>query len=209
MDIKVSKMSEGEITQKLKDISTNLSMLFKDQDKTHKIIIALREAESKLKCERDDRKIKKFCKNPKNFTKDQWEFILEAGDHISKSQHEYSNKIMYELGFSAIGYHQETNQKFLVIYEYNVSKVIRNFELFKNYLKPITAEDIILGKEFGIRMGVPGLSDAEVSVIYIKKNEKVVFYKSRHDQKKQFKSFEEFIEWLTGQYQQKAESCYT
>jgi len=197
-------MKNEDIVKLLEDIKSYLDILFKAQTKLNNQIVSLRNDEDKLRCERDNRKIKKFYKSPKRFTEEQWLFILEAGNNISESQYRYSQTVMESLGFSAFGYHQDTNQKILGISEYRKNKKLpANFELFKAYVKPVTVTDRMQGRETGIRITVTGLCEDETSVIYVKKDGGVTLYISRYDEKKQFQSFQHFIHWLDTKYQAK------
>lgn len=204
MDIKVSAMSQSSLIQELESVSKILDLLFKSQNDVNKKIIASREIQSKLKCELDGRRIKKFYKDPKKFTEEQWLFILEDGYYTSQIQSEYSKRIIEKLGFSTFGFYEETGQRLLSINRYSrgtLPKTPYNFNLFKNYLKPVKITGGPFGEtEFGIRMAIHNIEDDVTSVIYIKNNGKIILYRTRYSSKKTFESFEHFIKWLIVQY---------
>lgn len=125
-----------KIDEEIKEIDNTLIPLRDQNEKLEKQIRKLFEKRQSLVEKKDKIELDTLPKDLSKLSKKQWEWILDAGHHVSSVKHNFRSKCLEQLGFSSFGFHPETNQTNISIHKYGFDpeKTKSGFNIFKNSL---------------------------------------------------------------------------
>ena len=186
---------------RLQQIAEELKPLHKDVEQLNNKIRTLNEEREKLTEEQSQHTIKSLPKDYKKFNTEQWLWVLSKGHDIGGMiHHNFQCAVLNKMGFDSYGFYPETNQVSINMSSWKnkpLAVIKEGFKILRKYLKPVTVVDYRHGTETGIRVDVYGLVEYTTSVVYVHEAGDVILYKTGYTNPIKFKSFNEFVDYLS------------
>ena len=153
----------------------------------------------------------KIPKQRSKINKEQWEWILKAGQDETQIQYDYQKKFLKHFYRSC--YSPETEQLVPSIFSHNIASgngsklnikgMLSEFSYLKKYLKPYTSKSDPFKGKLGIYIHVHGLVEDYSSKLCVCNDDTVKLSLSRTVPLKTFNNFESFLEWYAVEIKKK------
>lgn len=184
---------KGTMQQKAA-IEAEIEVLCKKRDALNNKISKLVDQQTKINSQENVAFIKTISSDLSKITSKQWQWILAGPAGMERL--DFCRALYEKLGFSYMGYWQESMQVNLTIQKYGFApdKVKAGFKILKKHLKVMTIKSH-QSTETGIRFTVCSLTDNANSALYVHRKGDVVLYKDRYSDAMKFRNFAAFVDW--------------